>query len=82
MNWDAPADCLRDLSWIREDDIVIIHSDVAFKVQPAERETYLDIMAETVRLWRKYPPRQFRVAFPRRESELAEYRPSRGGALS
>jgi hypothetical protein len=82
MNWDAFWDCLRDLSWIPETGILIVHTDVPLENQPAERKIYLDTMAEAVRFWMDYPDRHFRVAFPRGVRDLTKSHPNRGGALS
>src|SRR5205814_1896101 len=43
-NWDALQDCLRDLSWISNRKVVIMHSDLPLHDSPAECRTYLEIL--------------------------------------
>ena len=77
-NWDALQDCLRDLSWIGNRKVVVVHSDLPLRENPAECRTYLEILqtvladwAESVKPDAAVPPpewpyvdHELRVVFP------------------
>lgn len=65
-NWDALIDCLRDLSWIGEKTIQIVHRDMPLANNPADQSIYLDILAEAVRAWKEDAAREFQIVFPAR----------------
>ena len=48
-NWDALRDCLRDLSWLSENKVVIYHEELPRLVAEGDLATYLDILHCTVR---------------------------------
>lgn len=50
-NWDALLDCLRDLSWIPNKRVVIVHSDVPVLDNSSECRTYLDILRMVLADW-------------------------------
>ncbi len=62
-NWDALFDCLRDLSWIREPVVVIIHEELPWLDREMLR-IYLEILADSVRHWRRYDKHKLEVFFP------------------
>ena len=45
-NWDAFEECLRDLSWISEQSVKIVHRDMPLQADPAQCKTYLSILAD------------------------------------
>jgi RNAse (barnase) inhibitor barstar len=62
-NWDALSDCLRDLSWVSQRRIVIIHTDLPGL--PAEdKRVYLEILAGSVAAWKPDADHELAVAFP------------------
>ncbi len=77
-NWDALQDCLRDLSWIRNRKVVVVHSDLPLHGNPAECRTYLEILQTTLADWTEsvksdatepppewsYVDHELRVVFP------------------
>jgi RNAse (barnase) inhibitor barstar len=77
-NWDALQDCLRDLSWIGNRKVVIVHSDLPLRESPAECRIYLEILqtvlanwTESVKPYAAEPPpewpyvdHELRVVFP------------------
>jgi Barstar (barnase inhibitor) len=77
-NWDALLDCLRDLSWIGNRKVVIMHSDVPLRNIPSECRTYLEILQTALADWSESAKRaaaespaewphvehEFRVVFP------------------
>lgn len=50
-NWDALLDCLRDFGWIREKQIVIMHSDVPLHANRVDCRIYLEILREAANDW-------------------------------
>ena len=62
-NWDALSDCLRDLSWIKFHQVVIMHSDVP-NLGDVNLCIYLDILSECVKDWRKDDGHELIAAFP------------------
>ncbi|NMG76347.1 barstar family protein [Aromatoleum diolicum] len=52
-NWDALADCLRDLSWLPADGYVIVleHADRLRVAAEGDFTTALEILEETARDW-------------------------------
>lgn len=77
-NWDALLDCLRDLSWIGERSVVIMHSDVPLQNDSSECRTYLEILQTALAEWSEaakpdavelpsewpYVEHELRVTFP------------------
>lgn len=46
-NWDALDECLSDLSWIEDGEVVIFHDAPPLQT-PEERQTYLSILQHAV----------------------------------
>jgi len=67
-NWDALDECLRDLSWIAERRVSIIHRDLP-ALPKTQSATYLEILAYCVRDWKPGERHQLIVVFP---SELRD----------
>lgn len=63
-NWDALDECLRDLSWITENGVLIVHRDVPLTGSIADQKIYLEILAGAVRDWSKDASQRFTVTFP------------------
>ncbi len=63
-NWDALLDCLRDLSFIDEKNILIIHEDIPFIENQKSKRIYLEILFDTVRHWWDFPQHKFYPYFP------------------
>lgn len=77
-NWDALQDCLRDLSWISNRKVVVVHSDLPLHDTPAECHTYLEILQTALVDWSEsvksdadapppewsYVDHELRVVFP------------------
>lgn len=49
-NWDALLDMLRDLSWIRERRVAILHDGMP-ELAPAEVRTYLRVLQHAMSSW-------------------------------
>jgi hypothetical protein len=52
-NWNALLDCLRDLSWITNRKVVILHSDLPLQDNPSECRIYLEILQIALADWLK-----------------------------
>lgn len=77
-NWDALQDCLRDLSWIGNRKVVIVHSDLPLRESPAECRIYLEVLQTVLADWTEsvkthaaeppsewpYVDHELRVVFP------------------
>ena len=63
FNWDALCDCLRDLSWIEQKEIVIIHDDLP-KLTDEELKVYIEVLIHSVQDWKKEDEHTLEVAFP------------------
>ena len=64
QNWDALSECLRDLSWIKQRRVVLLHEGVP-QLDPQSLKVYLEVLSECVRDWRPNEEHQFVVVFPR-----------------
>jgi hypothetical protein len=62
-NWDALADCLRDLSWIRQRRVVVLHDDIP-PLHSSVVSTYLEVLADCVRDWKPGEGHELIVVFP------------------
>lgn len=64
-NWDALSDCLRDLSWINQHRVVLVHAELP-QLSEDELSMYLDVLAECVDDWGSSDDidHQFVVVFP------------------
>jgi RNAse (barnase) inhibitor barstar len=50
-NWDALVDCLCDLSWISEKQVVIFHRDLPVRGDLSECRIYLEILQTALDTW-------------------------------
>jgi len=51
FNWDALSDCLRDLHWLNEQSIVILHEELP-KLNDRELRIYLKVLVDAVADWK------------------------------
>src|ERR1700730_12742366 len=73
FNWDAFAECLQDLHWIKENKIIISHKCLP-KLPKSEMKIYLEILADTINSWKKDGQHKFIAIFPKSEREnISEY---------
>lgn len=61
-NWDALSDCLKDLSNI-DGDVLIVHHDVPLRRSSDER-TYLEILIDAQESWAASGDRRIVATFP------------------
>jgi len=62
-NWDAFSECLRDLSWIDERRVVIIHDDLPALDQNA-LNVYIDVLRECISDWQPSEDHELVAIFP------------------
>jgi RNAse (barnase) inhibitor barstar len=70
-NWDALFDCLRDFSWIEEQVIVLVHSDLP-ALPERELKIYVRLLRDAVLDWRPDEAHHFEVAFASSDMEVVE----------
>ena len=65
-NWNALHECLRDLSWIPERDVLLLHDGLPRKLGTEDTATYLDVLEDSVRFWKNREEREHLliVVFP------------------
>ena len=68
-NWDALNDCLRDLSWIADETVVILHADLPLMDKRDEARIYVEILESAITFWKSHPQHKVIVIFPR-ETEI------------
>ena len=73
-NWDALRDCLRDLSWLSENRVVIYHEELPKSVGHGDLATYLDILLMTVRerALEDPPTRELLIVFPEKDRDFVQ----------
>ena len=62
-NWDALSECLRDLSWISQHTVVLIHTGRPL-VSDDEFRTYIDVLRECITDWKEGEEHSLIVVFP------------------
>jgi|SRR6266850_1056473 len=69
-NWDALSDLLRDLSWIAEERVVIVHKDVPLMDNEGDLLKYLCLLQDAVNSWKSSDGHQLVVIFPHESKEM------------
>ncbi len=75
FNWDALWDCLCDLDWIVQNEIVIIHScvpNLSFK----DLSIYLEILCDMAEGWKKddgFGPKEIRIYFKNKDRDVINH---------
>jgi RNAse (barnase) inhibitor barstar len=64
-NWDALEECLRDLNWLEEKEIILVHRDIPLAKTAADARIYLQILSGAA-----HEPKRLLVFFP--ESSRSE----------
>jgi len=62
-NWDALFDCLTDLSWIKEEEIILFHKKLPLNNPKSELQAYLDVLLHTARSWKDDPLHNMIIVF-------------------
>lgn len=71
-NWDALTDILRDLSWISEREISIVHRDIPMERDKLACRTYLEIMLFIMDYWEHCSTHKIHIFFPVSKSRAIE----------
>lgn len=69
LNWDALSDCITDLSWINERQIILIHS-VNPGLNPAKFQIYISILKYAVERWQMHDDHKLMIFFPKESKEM------------
>jgi RNAse (barnase) inhibitor barstar len=63
-NWDAFAECVRDLSWLSPGRVVLVHVDIPLVNDVANARTYLAILSRAVHKMSTSEDHPLSVVFP------------------
>lgn len=63
-NWDALFDCLSDLSWVNEFNIIITHEDVPFNENFSEKKLYIELLSDLLISWENSSYHNLIIYFP------------------
>jgi RNAse (barnase) inhibitor barstar len=75
FNWDALSDCLRDLQWIKEKRVLIVHEDLP-NLSDKELFLYIDVLQYCMEDWEiykgPYEKHDLDVVFPLKAKQRIE----------
>ena len=71
-NWDALEECIRDLFWLPDGDVVLVHEDVPLEDNRRSLATYLSILRDAMEKWAATKERKLLVLFPPGTEELVQ----------
>ena len=63
-NWDALYDCLNDLKWLKEKQILILHEDLPFNHMKNERKSYISLLSDLENNLKTDESLKIDIAFP------------------
>jgi len=63
-NWNALSDCLRDLDWITEHNVVIIHKDIPNLIE-CDLKSYLSVLRDSMYDWLRSYEHKLLIIFPK-----------------
>lgn len=63
-NWDSLEECIRDLTWLPDGDVILSHQDVPLSEDKALLSAYLTILKGAVQKWSRAGKRRLLVMFP------------------
>lgn len=66
--WDSLEECLRDLEWIDETEVVLKHCDMA-QLQEADLKVYMEILVDVSNHWQSDGAHRFRAVFSEADRE-------------
>jgi RNAse (barnase) inhibitor barstar len=69
FNWDALSDCLRDLNWIGQKQIVILHDELP-NLSEEDLRTYISILSDAAIDWNRSEEHELEIIFPERVREI------------
>lgn len=71
-NWDALEECIRDLYWLPDGDVALVHEDVPLEDDRRSLTTYLSILRDAVEKWAATKERKLLVLFPPGTEDLVQ----------
>jgi hypothetical protein len=72
LNWNALYDCICDLSWLPDGDVVIVHTALPFGSQPPLLVSYISVLHAAVERAAREGKRRLIVSFPSNSRLLIE----------
>jgi RNAse (barnase) inhibitor barstar len=63
-NWDALEECICDLSWLPDGNIVLTHRDLPLPEDRTSLATYLSLLEDAIKMWNRTENRKLVVRFP------------------
>lgn len=70
-NWNALFDCLRDLHWVEQRRIVIVHEDLPL-LPALEMKVYLEVLRDAALDWKSGDPHHLEVIFTESDRETVK----------
>jgi RNAse (barnase) inhibitor barstar len=70
-NLDAFSDCLRDLNWVEQGVVLLVHNGIPFDDEKSQ-QIYLSILRECVMDWERDQPGRLQVQFGMEDQERVE----------
>lgn len=71
-NWDAVSDFLRDLYWIEQKKIMLIHDCIDINVSFIN--IYVEILYDSIQSWKEGDEHELEVIFPKQREDIIEER--------
>jgi len=71
LNWNSLYDCLRDLDWISENKIMIVHESLP-SIPDSDLCIYLEVLKDSVLDWNDDERHQLEVVFHEKDKETIE----------
>jgi hypothetical protein len=71
FNWDALLDCMRDLDWIEQRNIVVYHEKLP-ELNRDDLKIYLYILRNAIGDWKKWEEHDFEVYFNVRDYDSVQ----------
>jgi len=62
FNWDALLDCLRDLEWIEQINIIVYHPQLP-QLNKKDLKIYLEILRDAIWDWKQWEEHNFEIYF-------------------
>lgn len=62
FNWNALFDCLRDLHWVNQRKVIIVHDDLP-SLPPSEMKIYLEVLRDSILDWKPAEPHCLEAIF-------------------
>ncbi len=69
FNWDALSDCLRDLHWIKEQGVVLVHDEVPL-LNEEDFNKYIKTLIYSAEDWKEGEKHYLEVVFPISDEKL------------